>query len=146
MRSDCPKCGFELWIPLGELRGSTMGLYDDARFPGRCILMFHDHVEALDELKTDALEEWVADLKLAMMVVRRVAGAQRVNVAILGNAEPHLHVHLIPRIHGADPVPNASPWDHPRPVEPMPPATLKRLVAHLQRELASEISLNVPSR
>jgi len=34
----CATCGFELHHPIATLSVSALGLYDDARFPGRCIL------------------------------------------------------------------------------------------------------------
>lgn len=81
--------------------------------------MLHQHVEALEELEDDILYEWILDIRAASWTIKRATGAERVNVAILGNAEPHLHAHLIPRVVEGDPAPNQSPWDNPNPARPL---------------------------
>lgn len=43
-------------------------------------------------------------------VVKGAVGAKRMNYAILGNAVPHVHAHVIPRFE-TDPNPNQSPWN-----------------------------------
>lgn len=137
MNGKCQDCGFELWIPIADLRCSSIGLYDDARFPGRCLVMFHEHVEAQEELEGSILESWMLDLKTASSVIKKVTGAPRINLAILGNAEPHLHAHLIPRMPGGDPIPTRSPWDHPLPVTPLHPTEVTHLVTELCKRLGS---------
>lgn len=134
-RARCVACGFELWIPIADLRCSTLGLYNDARFPGRCLLSFNEHAETLEDLDRKQAQSWMLDLKVASAVIKGVTGAQRVNLAILGNAEPHLHAHLIPRIPNNDPIPTQSPWDHPLPSIPLEPYLIDELVAHLKNEL-----------
>jgi len=136
MNERCMDCGFELWIPISDLRCSTIGLYNDARFPGRCLLMFNEHVEALEDLDGEALENWMLDLRAASTVIKKVAGARRINLAILGNAEPHLHAHLIPRIPDDDPIPTQSPWDHPLSAMALDPHRVDELVRQLKDELA----------
>jgi len=42
---ECDQCRFDLWLPVASLFVSELGFYDDARFPGRCILAFRDHAE-----------------------------------------------------------------------------------------------------
>jgi len=117
---ECSECGFRLFLPIARLSMSTLGLYDDARFPGRCLLVFHDHVEDLTELSTAAATGFLWDMRVAAAVIRQVTAADHINYAILGNAEPHLHAHLIPRNRKADPVPRQSPWSHPEPSRPLP--------------------------
>src|SRR5690606_22953314 len=46
----CAACGFELARPIARLRASTVALYDDARFPGRCVLALDEHATLLEDL------------------------------------------------------------------------------------------------
>jgi diadenosine tetraphosphate (Ap4A) HIT family hydrolase len=123
----CSICGFNLWLPLIRLDVSTLGLYDDARFPGRCILALHDHYEDLSEVELDLLQRFANDVRRAGGAIKAASDADRMNYAVLGNVEPHVHFHLIPRLFAIDPVPRRPPWEHPEPVSLLPPAEVHRL-------------------
>lgn len=131
----CAKCSFTLWSPIGRLSCSFLGLYDDARYPGRSLLAYEDHLEDFAELPPDRLIQFTHDMQIAAKAIARATGAARVNYAILGNAESHLHAHLIPRVPGGDPVPNKSPWSHPEPVRELAASVRIRLVKRIGHEL-----------
>lgn len=96
--SRCDTCGFELWTPIAALRVSHVGLYDDARFPGRLIVSLDEHREHFDDVDADLLAAFMADLQDASLVLRKTLDdVARVNMAVLGNKVPHVHAHLIPR-------------------------------------------------
>ena len=135
----CAACGFELWNPICELSTSALGLYDDQRFPGRCILVFSSHVESIEDVaEAEVLLRFMRDLQAVSRAVRKTVGALRVNVSFLGNQEPHLHAHLIPRVEGGDPVPQRSPWAHPAKVAPLDPGEKARLRAAIGRAALDE--------
>ena len=117
----CEDCGFSLWNPLAELRVSFLGFYDDARFPGRCLLVYREHVEHFTQLSDRDAAAFTADSRLAAEAILSCTSADRINYAILGNSEPHLHMHLIPRTRTADPIPKRPPWEHPESKGPLPP-------------------------
>lgn len=122
----CDVCGFELWYPIDApmLRVSQLGLYNEDRFPGRVLLVLTEHQEHLDKLPGQVLSAFWSDAALVGGILRRVTNALRVNYAVLGNAQPHLHAHLIPRLD-TDPLPTRPPWNDPRPPAEMPAADLQ---------------------
>jgi len=137
MRSDipdyvCPTCGFELWHPIGTLSVSYLGFYSDSRFPGRCLLVLRDHYESWESLPPDLLHEFVDDSQKAIRTIENVTGSRRVNIAVLGNAEPHVHFHLIPRYPRIEPLPNKAPWEDPRPRSQLASEENERLVSKLR--------------
>lgn len=132
----CP-CGFALWVPLVRLRVSTAGLYDDARFPGRCLLSLDEHYEDLFDVPTDVLALYLEDLRDLCGAVRAATGVAKINYAVLGNAEPHVHWHVVPRRPGHEPLPDRSPWQDPRPVTPLGGARRTALVAALRLHLCA---------
>lgn len=115
----CEDCGFKLWLPVADLAVASLGLYDDERFPGRCILVLRGHKTSFEELEEGLASALISDARSAARAIRTATKAPRVNYALLGNVEPHVHVHLIPRGHPDDPVPGRSPWAHPDPARPM---------------------------
>jgi len=134
----CSTCGFDLHHPICELPASVLGLYDDDRFPGRCILVYKEHREEFESLDPAEVQKFMQDVQRAARAIRAATGADRMNFAVLGNAVPHLHAHLIPRIHEGDPVPNKSPWNHPDPAGSLEPTVREQLMRAIQVELDTQ--------
>lgn len=64
-----------------------------------------------------------------------MTAAARINYAVLGNAEPHLHVHLIPR-STEEAKPTRPPWEHPQGSRPLQVVRSGRLLQRLKDALA----------
>ena len=130
---ECETCGFRLFLPIDapRLRRSVLGLYDDGRFPGRCLLVYKEHAEHLDALPPEEVAALWADAADVGAAVRRLTSSARVNYAVLGNANPHLHVHIIPRQPGAEDLPTRPPWLDPRPLVPLSQSDTVRLTSAL---------------
>ena len=124
----CTFCGFGLYHAINaSLQVSRAGVYDDARFPGRVIMMLNRHHEQIETLDPGELAKfWEVAIKVGL-AVKRVTGASRINYAVLGNAEPHLHVHIIPRHPSQEQLPTRSPWSDPRPHEELPLEEIMKL-------------------
>lgn len=134
----CQACGFDLWLPLAHLRVSALGLYDDNRFPGRSILALSSHAEHLEDLEKDVAEAFLADATDAGAAIRKVVGADRMNYAVLGNAVPHLHWHIIPRVGHSDPLPHKSPWSRLDRATPLPKQARGSLMTDIRLALSDE--------
>ena len=111
----CPTCAFSLWLPLVKLKVSVLGLYDDARFPGRCLLALNHHVEDFSTIESSIASDFFHDCQKAAQAIEAALNVNRVNVAILGNEVSHVHFHLIPRRPLDEPIPTRPPWEHPEP-------------------------------
>lgn len=132
----CGVCDFALWLPVARLSAATVGLYDDARFPGRLIVSAHEHFEHLDDMAPSELGEFMAGVQRACRALRSLEGVERVNVAILGNREPHVHAHLIPRRAG-EPNSGKAPWDGAAPRKTLNTWTRLALTRELRGLLAA---------
>lgn len=131
----CLQCGFELYKPISSLQVSTIGLYDDARFPGRCIVSLNSHYEDMIEVPESTLNAFIRDIRQAMKAIQEVTGCSRVNLAILGNAVPHVHAHLIPRYPDAEANPNQSPWNDPRPKDVLQESVSQKIIEDIANTL-----------
>jgi len=131
----CASCGFEQARAIAKLRVTTLCFYDDARFPGRVVLVLNDHAELIEDLSLEVARDLALDVRQAAAAVRVASGARRINYAAFGNVVPHVHVHLIPR-HGAwETAPQATAWDHPAPETKLAPGEADRLVAAIRAAL-----------
>jgi len=129
----CGYCGFILWEPIARTGTSKLGLYNDSRFPGRSILSLHDHFDSLSDIPMTMIISFVRDLQVAMDAIREVTGAARVNVAILGNRDSHVHAHLVPRFPDVEEFPDCSPWNDQRPKVKIPEGQAETLRTKISR-------------
>ncbi len=116
------------WAMLGErqfLRGYALLLPDPV-------------VSDLNALGPGDRAAFLLDLARLGDAVLAVTGAVRINYAILGNLEPALHAHLIPR-YADEPqaLRTAHPWAYDwQAAPPFDPLACRDLIEGLRRELA----------
>ena len=132
----CPQCQFTLYLPIAKLGVSTLGLVDDDRFPGRCLLVLDKHYDHLTELPQELLHAFIDDAVRAVSAIQAVTGLDRINTSILGMVVEHVHWHLHPRRGPADLVPNRPPWEHPLPQGTLPAERRDELIAAIALQLA----------
>ena len=75
------------WAVLGDPQITT----------GYCLLLPDPVVPDLNALTGEARTQFLADMARLGDAVLAVTGAERINYEILGNVEPALHAHVIPR-------------------------------------------------
>ena len=115
------------WAVLGErqfLRGYALLLPDPV-------------VPSLNALDVVARSSFLLDLARLGDAVLAVTGAVRINYAMLGNLEPALHAHVIPRYRDEpEALRTAHPWAYDwQAGEPFSPAVHGELLAQLRHAL-----------
>ena len=108
----CGTCGFKLGEPLATLSVSELCFVSDHRFPGRCVVTLHRHATELFDLSPELRSAFADDVSAAAQAIKLAVNAFKMNYEILGNADPHLHCHLIPR-QLDEPKPKLPAWLHP---------------------------------
>lgn len=116
------------WAVLGErqfLRGYALLLPDPV-------------VPSLNALDAPGRARFLLDLARLGDVVLAVTGALRINYAMLGNLEPALHAHVIPRYAGEpEALRTAHPWAYDwQAGAPFDPIVHGALLAQLREALA----------
>lgn len=80
---------------------------------GYCLLLPDPVVADLNALTGDARRQFLDDMARLGDAVLAVTGGERINYEILGNVEPALHAHVIPRHASEDPALRTKPvWLH----------------------------------
>ncbi len=64
---------------------------------GCCLLVAEPFVESIHEMELSARNQFFADMLLVGQAICSVTGADRINYLLLGNKDPVLHVHIVPR-------------------------------------------------
>lgn len=90
-------------------------LFDKQFLRGYCILSADPVVPSLNDLSKPQRAEYLSDMALIGDALLEVTGAYRINYAILGNQDPALHAHIIPRFADEpDELKRGLPWSYPR--------------------------------
>jgi diadenosine tetraphosphate (Ap4A) HIT family hydrolase len=82
---------------------------------GYCILLADPVVTSLNDLNQEQRAQYLCDMALVGDALMEVTGAYRINYGIMGNSDPYLHAHIVPRfasepeeyLHGL-------PWSYPK--------------------------------
>lgn len=104
---------------------------------GYCLLLPDPVVTDLNALTGEARRQFLDDMAALGDAVLAETGAERINYEILGNVEPALHAHVIPRHRSEDPKLRTQPvwlhdWAAAAPVDGVALALARRLEARLQ--------------
>lgn len=85
-----------LWI--ADLSVSTLFLFREQRFRGYCILSFAPwDATSLESLSDEEFRFYFLDLRIASTAIRKALNPDHMNYELLGNTNPHLHWHIVPR-------------------------------------------------
>ncbi len=103
----------ELTRVIARLASGWAVLGDPQITRGYCLLLPDPVVPDLNALTGDRRRQFLDDMARLGDAVLAVTGAERINYEILGNVEPALHAHVIPRHNSEDPDLRKKPvWLH----------------------------------
>ncbi len=78
----------------------TVLLKEDARWPWLILVPRREGMEALLDLDPVDVAACIDEMRAAFAAVRAEAGVERVNMGVLGNVVPQLHIHIVGRWAG----------------------------------------------
>jgi diadenosine tetraphosphate (Ap4A) HIT family hydrolase len=93
----------ELTRAIKKMKSGWAVLGDPQITRGYCLLLPDPVVPHLNSLTGEAREQFLRDMTALGDAVLAITGAERINYEILGNVEPALHAHVIPRHASEDP-------------------------------------------
>ena len=72
-------------------------LVEDAAYPGFCRVILARHIREMTDLTPPERTRLMDTVFATEAALREVLAPDKINLASLGNAVPHLHWHVIPR-------------------------------------------------
>ena len=88
---------------IARMQSGWAVLGDPQITPVYCLLLPDPVVPDLNALTGDDRRQFLSDMAALGDAVLAVTGAERINYEILGNVEPALHAHVVPRHASEDP-------------------------------------------
>lgn len=86
-----------LMIEVAALQVSTLYLFKEQTYHGRCVVAYRDHVNELYELPPAELALFTQDVARAAKALKTAFGPAKINYGAYSDKLPHLHVHLVPK-------------------------------------------------
>jgi diadenosine tetraphosphate (Ap4A) HIT family hydrolase len=84
-------------VPVGELPLCSVLLTDDARFPWLILVPRRPGLREIVDLPAEERAVLVEEVAAASRALQAVSGAEKLNVAAIGNVVAQLHVHVVAR-------------------------------------------------
>jgi diadenosine tetraphosphate (Ap4A) HIT family hydrolase len=117
-------------------------LCDQQFLRGYSLLLPDPVVESLNALSRAQRAEYLFDMTLIGDALLEVTGAFRINYAVLGNTDPALHAHIVPRyMTEPEQYRKGPPWSYPREVLDATPFDFER-----DKELAQQLAAAIQKR
>lgn len=87
----------DLMIEIAPLGVSTLYLFKEQTYRGRCVVAYHRHVNELYELPDAELALFMQDVTRAARAMKAAFNPAKINYGAYSDKLPHLHVHLVPK-------------------------------------------------
>ena len=84
-------------IPIGDLPLCSVLLIDDSRYPWLILVPRRPDLREIVDLAAEDRAALIEEVAAASRALRAVTGAEKLNVAAIGNVVAQLHVHVVAR-------------------------------------------------
>ena len=122
-----------------ELKTGYVVLGDFQFFKGYTLFLCKKHETELHQLKPKFRRRFLWEMSLVAEAVYKAFRPEKINYALLGNTDCHIHWHLFPRYKN-DPLPNRTVWNIDKKIREAESAKPdKKLLFNLKKELQQEL-------
>ncbi|MDD9268498.1 HIT family protein [Paenibacillus sp. GCM10023248] len=86
-----------LMIEIGQLRVSTLYLFREQTYRGRCIVALNEHETEFFHLSQDKQDAYMRDVAQAAAAIEKAFQPDKINYGAFGDTMPHVHFHIVPK-------------------------------------------------
>jgi diadenosine tetraphosphate (Ap4A) HIT family hydrolase len=99
---DCLYCSrnqlqHDLMIEIGDLSVSTLFLFKEQTYHGRCVVAYKDHANQLFELSDADRDAFMSDVSRVAKAMNAAFSPVKINIGAYSDKLQHLHFHLAPK-------------------------------------------------
>jgi len=91
---------YDLMIEICELSVSTLYLFREQTYRGRCNVVFNKHKGNLYDLSDTELAYFILDVKRAAKAIAEAFSPDKINYGAYADKMRHLHMHVVPKYSG----------------------------------------------
>ncbi|RKP58159.1 HIT family protein [Cohnella endophytica] len=102
MNPECMYCTSDgrlekIMIEIGKLRVSTVFLFREQTYKGRCVVALNEHHRELFQLSQEMQDAYMRDVAQTARAVEQAFSADKINYGAFGDTMPHVHFHIVPK-------------------------------------------------
>jgi diadenosine tetraphosphate (Ap4A) HIT family hydrolase len=86
-----------LMIEICDLKVSTVFLFKEQSYYGRCVVAYKDHINELFELNESDRNDFMEDVCKVAAAMKNVFAPVKINYGAYSDKLAHLHFHLVPK-------------------------------------------------
>ena len=90
----------DMMIKICDLEASTLYLFKEQTYRGRCLVAHNNHVSEICDLTDEERDAFMKDVARAAKAMHLAFKPAKVNYGAYGDTMPHLHFHLVPKYEG----------------------------------------------
>ncbi|MEH7416846.1 HIT family protein [Neobacillus drentensis] len=91
-----------LMIEIGKLNVSTVFLFKEQTYRGRCNVVYNGHVKELFHLNEQESAAFIHDVNRVAEALDKIFEPNKINYGAYGDTLHHLHMHIVPKYEGKE--------------------------------------------
>jgi len=127
---------------IAEMEHTYFVVGDHQFFKGYALVLLKEHVREPFELPLEVQREHFAEVMRAAKAINETFAPLKLNYSCYGNAEPHVHWHVVPRYED-EANPDGDPWRALRAWRDTTPPSEQNISSSRASEIAAEIRANL---
>ncbi|OMF18529.1 HIT family protein [Paenibacillus sp. FSL H8-0548] len=102
MTMECNYCANDgrlekIMIEITKLRVSTVYLFREQTYKGRCVVALNEHHNELFHLTQEAQDAYMRDVAQVASAIEKAFTPGKINYGAFGDTMPHVHFHIVPK-------------------------------------------------
>lgn len=89
-----------LMIKICDLEVSTVYLFKEQTYKGRCNVVFKEHKSEITDLTEEEAAEFIKDIGKVAKAIQKAFNPDKVNYGAYADTMKHLHFHVVPKYEG----------------------------------------------
>ena len=89
-----------LMIKICDLEVSTVYLFKEQTYKGRCNVVFKEHKSEITDLTEEEAAAFIKDIRKVAKAIQKAFNPDKINYGAYADTMKHLHFHVVPKYEG----------------------------------------------
>ncbi len=86
-----------IMIKICDLEVSTVYLFKEQTYKGRCNVVFKEHKSEITDLTQEEAASYINDVRKVAKVIQKIFNPDKINYGAFADTMKHLHFHVVPK-------------------------------------------------
>jgi diadenosine tetraphosphate (Ap4A) HIT family hydrolase len=89
-----------LMIKICDLNVSTIYLFKEQTYKGRCNVVYKEHKSEISDLTENEAADFINDARKVAKAIHKAFNPDKINYGAFADTMKHLHLHIVPKYEG----------------------------------------------